>query len=89
MINSDLICFLKNTEFISDGKIPNKSGNLRKRSKETKTVFISKFLYRFCFHIFGNRFCVDLNFSKTSKINFRHPKITVSVFITMQQRGFT
>ena len=62
---------LKNTEFIIDGKIPNKNGNLQKRSEETQTVSVSdsEFFYRFRFHIFGNRFRfrLDLNFGKISK----------------------
>jgi hypothetical protein len=68
-ISSDLIFFLKNTKFISDGKIPNKNGNFRKRSEETQTVSVSEFFYRFRFRIFGNRFRfrLDLNFGKISK----------------------
>jgi hypothetical protein len=44
------------------------SGNSRKRPKPFPFL-IPIFFYRFRFHIFGNRFCfcLDLNFSKTSK----------------------
>jgi hypothetical protein len=63
--------FSENTEFITDGKIPNKNGNFRKRSEETQTVSVSdsEFFYRFRFRIFGNRFRfrLDLNFGKISK----------------------
>jgi hypothetical protein len=63
--------FSENTEFITDGKIPNKNGNFRKRPEETQTVSVSdsEFFYRFCFRIFGNRFRfrLELNFGKISK----------------------
>jgi hypothetical protein len=63
--------FLKNTEFITDSKIPNKNVNFRKRAEENQTVSVSdsEFFYWFCFRIFDNRFCfrLDLNFGKTSK----------------------
>jgi hypothetical protein len=63
--------FLKNTEFIIDGKIPDENGNFQKRSEKGKTVSVSDsdFFYQFRFRIFGNhfRFRLDRNFSKISK----------------------
>jgi hypothetical protein len=62
--------FLKNTEFVIDGKIPNTNGNFRKRSEETQTV--SDFFYQFRFRIFVNRFHfhLALNFGNISKTIF-------------------
>jgi hypothetical protein len=43
-VSPDLIFFWKNTEFIIDGKIPNKNGNFRKRSEEAQTISDSDFV---------------------------------------------
>jgi hypothetical protein len=55
---------------ITDGKLPVKYGNFRKRSEEGKIVFafVSNYFYRYRFRFFDYRFRLGLKIGKNSKM---------------------
>jgi hypothetical protein len=66
----------------TNGKLPAKYGNLRKRSEEDKIVFafVSDYFYRFHFHFFDYRyhFRLVLKIRKNLKITSENRKLSFS-----------
>ena len=67
---------------ITDGKLPVKYGNLRKRSEEGKIIFafVSDYFYRYRFHFFDYRlhFHLGLKIEKTQKMISENRKLSFS-----------
>jgi hypothetical protein len=55
--------FIKNTEFITNNKIPNKYGNFRKRSEETQIAIASVSVFEFFGIDFVSVFSVTVSIS--------------------------
>jgi hypothetical protein len=76
---------------ITDGKLPVKYGNFRKRSEEGKIVFafVSNYFYRYRFRFFDYCFRLGLKIEKILENDFRKSEIVIFVFIpTTDHRGW-